>query len=226
MRKQLKKTITALALLSLGGAVLGRSLWNQSLAPAPVPAAASQGERELGDLPPMDDGTRGESAFPSTEGHSGVEQVARMRRDLLSLFGSYQPGDTVCNGFREAGFPPASPLVEMAPRGMDLRDLGWGDRPDPAAMRVTLIMITASAVRAAVDGAVVGVGDRVASGVVTRIVEDGIEVGAGGDSLFYDVEMPYPREFRAEHARREAERRRQGSQRGPEVAVSREDGLK
>ncbi len=201
------KTALAILLVVAGTGVLGVNIWKQSQGPT-----AYEGPDDYGmdgsDLPPLGDELEDHTGMDSPDARPDDESRSthRLGVDLLALCGSFERGKSVPDRFRslaivaDASTTPA-PGVEQMPQD----SIRWETEPDPPEMVVSLTMRTGGVARASIDGAIVGVGDRVAAGEVTRIEEHGIEVDTGRYRLFYDMDMPFPREFRAELARRLAE---------------------
>lgn len=115
-------------------------------------------------------------------------------RDLLAEYGSYDPGTPVRPAFSVmAASMPASPVGETSQRWI-------GDAPP--SMRLGVVMVSEKSRRAVFGGAVVGVGESVAGGVVAAIEPGLLRLDWRQRSLTYDLDSEVPREFRAEHARR------------------------
>ncbi len=185
------KVVGAVAILLVGAVICYRSLAGTALPPAAQSAPA--------DEPLPEDG--GE---PVGDGEVRRSDLG----DLLAVVGSYRQGAAVRSVFR-AGLPAAAvaptpaPDVETAPPIAELAT-------DPVPMHVTFVMVHGPQSRACVDGQVVGVGSKVAAGVVLAIQDKGVQVRGQGRTLFYDLADPLPREFRAEAARRAAQKATEG----------------
>lgn len=122
-------------------------------------------------------------------------------RDLLAVYGSYDPHQSVGLAFAavESAETPPAPLGETATGARR-----WTGA-DPPELHVGVILVAAGTRRAVVDGTVVGVGDRIGRAVVTEVVRDTVVVAWMGRRLTYDLDGAQPREFRAELARRNSE---------------------
>lgn len=169
----------------------------------------------LGPTPGPIDSTQ---ADPDEDGDATDEPIGRRGArlgDLLLVVGSYRAGDELGKGYRAVeaavvatpqAVPPAAPAGEVvsiaAPRPAEPPRAVPGFEPKP--MNVTFVMVGGELSRACVDGVIVGVGAKVAAGVITAIRHEGVEVRSGTLTLFYDLDGPLPREYRAEAARRAA----------------------
>lgn len=123
-------------------------------------------------------------------------------RDLLAEHGSWAGAAPVRMAFAS--------LLEVAIQAAPAGETSSGSRwvgADPPTLHVGVLMVGETTRRAVVDGAVVGVGDRVAKSTIVAIDRDCVAVLAGGRRLTYDLENEYPREFRAELQRRGAVQR-------------------
>lgn len=209
MSKQTVKTIAAIALLGAGATVLSRSLWPADELPAD--GVELEDELEIDDMPPMDD-DGGESLSGLADVALGNEDVStRLQADLLALYGSLDSTVRVREAFGAvANFAKPSPSGESV--RIDAADFGWGSRPDPVEMHVSMTLITNHKSFACVDGVAVEVGDEVSAGRIIRITPEGIQVQSTDLTLFYEVRQPYPREFQSELARRTALESEQGDE--------------
>lgn len=136
-------------------------------------------------------------AGPEPQSSETVESDAN-GRDLLAVFGSYDLHQSVGLAFAllEELEPPPAPIGETS------IDLARWTGADPPELRIGVLMVAASTRRAVVDGTVVGVGDRLGRAVVAEVTREAVLVSWMGRRLTYDFESQYPREFRAELARR------------------------
>lgn len=176
------KLVGALAFLGLAGfAFYGMVFGDADVAVGPDPEildpALDDAEEELGLI--------GDEAATNT---SAKGQKARViRADLLAAHGTYEAG-LLRNPFRT---PVIVPAVAMSADGAAVGSEGWV----PPTLVVSMVFRARGVERAAVDGAVVGVGDPLAGGVVRRIERDGIELTLDGTVLFYELQSPYPRGY-------------------------------
>ncbi|MCA8948807.1 MAG: hypothetical protein KDE27_04850 [Planctomycetes bacterium] len=118
-------------------------------------------------------------------------------RDLLAEYGSFD-GGTVRVAFSvfEGGVPAMpAPVGEVAPTQR------W-DGVDPPELRLGVVMVSERSRRAVVAGRVVGLADEVGGGIVQQITRDKLVLLWHGMALTYDLDDGWPREFRAERARR------------------------
>lgn len=183
-RRGLHPAFAALA-LSLGLGVAGRSIF---VALRPPSAGAADVAANVDDV-----------STPDAESSSSAAQEWQ---DLLALHGSWDRTGDVQLVFASADqMTPArpAPAGEVAVVSRD----GWRGEPPPA-LRLGVVMLSGASRRAVLDGRIVGVGDRILDGEVT-VIEAGMVVIRRGDrSLTYDFADTWPREFRAEAARRAA----------------------
>ncbi len=180
------KVGAAVALLLLGGWMSLRGLGTLG-APAPLSTAG-------GDVNAIRD-----------EEPTDVEGAAPVRTDLGDLLlqvGSYRQGQKLGSAFRRLSPQP----VASAPAGETAALAAAGGLAfEPVPMRVSFVMVGGDLTRACVDGIIVGLGATVAAGTITAIRHEGVEVQTHGQTLFYDLTAPLPREYRAEAARRSAQ---------------------
>lgn len=182
LRRGLHPAFAALA-LALGAGVAGRSIF---VALRPPSAGAPDAAANVDDAPASD-----------TESSSSA---APEWQDLLALHGSWdRTGDVqlVFASAEQAAPARPAPAGEVAVVG---RDAWIGEAPP--ALRLGVVMISGVARRAVIDGRIVGVGDRILGGEVTAIEAGMVVVRQGDRSLTYDFAGTWPREFRAEAARR------------------------
>lgn len=154
---------------------------------------------------PASPGAAGEDMEDAEADFGFEQQAAPALGDLLEPFGVHAGAGPVPLVFERLDVvePPApAPLGEVG-RAADQRP---GEDPPELGLRV--IMVSELSRRAVFDGVVVGVGDEVAGGVVEAIVPGAVALRHGGRTFTYEVGNPTPREFRAEKARRIAERAR------------------
>ncbi|MCA8943003.1 MAG: hypothetical protein KDB80_10625 [Planctomycetes bacterium] len=197
MSHQTTKTLAAFALLVTGGFVLAHSLWD---AGDEVPKEANSSEEfEADDMPPLDADPLSGLADITEPGNG--DRTDRIEVDLLALYGSFDPTSDVQDAFATQAEFHAAPRGESVALATG-RTIDWTGQLEPPRMSVSLVVIKDTGACAAVDGAVVRVGDRIAGGRVTQINEQGMQVSIGGLSLFYELQQPYPREFLPELARR------------------------
>lgn len=111
--------------------------------------------------------------------------------DLLAAYGSYRVGQAVANPFVwfATATVPAAPGGEVAP--------ATAQPFEPVPMTVSLVLLADPVARAVVDARVVGPGDQVAAGVVTRVTREGVEVQHGDRRLFYELRRRWPRGYDA-----------------------------
>lgn len=123
---------------------------------------------------------------------SGDDDAPPSGADLLAAYGSHRAGQPVADPFvwQEAtATVAATPAGEVAPTT---------NQPfEPLPLTVTLVLLADPVARAVVDARVVGPGDEVAAGVVTRVTREGIEVRNGIHRLFYELRRPWPRGYDA-----------------------------
>lgn len=201
-RRGVPPTVAGL-LLAAGLGLCAVTVLPQLAADAPIPTPVGDG------------GARQEAGESGLDGNGGGDgpmdgdgQAVPRGADLLAVFGSYARSKPVPMVFCAAAAAPAStpngPLAApLAEPSRPLAEGAWRG-PDPASMRVTLLMVGAEVQRAVVDGRVVGVGDVVAAGRVVSIQKDLLRVQVGERFSTYDLEDEWPREFRRELALRRA----------------------
>jgi hypothetical protein len=134
---------------------------------------------------------------------AGAEPGA-LGRDLLAVHGSYDRRSRVQLAFhRPADASPAqAPLAETAPAVH-----GDWDGAEPPRLRLGVVLVSEAARRASLGGRIVGVGDRFGEAAVHAIERGRVVVAWRGRRLTYELDDDVPVEFRAELARREAERK-------------------
>lgn len=123
---------------------------------------------------------------------ASVEEVRW--RDLLAMHGSFDGRSPVRMAFAvlsDAAAPGAAPAVEVDP------GTRWRGA-DPPMLRLGVVMVSAAARRAVLDGRVVGVGDQVAEGQIVAIEPGVVRLRWQQRELTYDLDGPAPREFRGE----------------------------
>jgi len=124
--------------------------------------------------------------------------TAAASRDLLPEHGSYEGGDVrLAFAAAEQVEPPPAPAAEVdAPAGDSWRGLA------PPQLRLGVVLVGTTSRRAVIEGALVGVGDRVQGGEVVAIDAGMVVLQHGDRRLTYDFQDAWPREYRAEAARR------------------------
>lgn len=134
-----------------------------------------------------------------------VAADAGASRDLLAVHGSYDRRTRVQLAFHAPAEvePGAAPASETAARSDD----GWQGE-DPPSLRLGVVLISDAVRRASLGGKIVGVGDSIGDAVVREIERGRVFVQWRGRGLTYELDGEVPVEFRAEVARREAERKR------------------
>jgi hypothetical protein len=179
----------AVAMLAVALAVAGRAWFGGGAGAGTAPGA--QQDDEL----PLDGG----EALPESAGDAPARTS-----DLLAIHGSWPAGRAVRLAFSSraadgGSAPAAAPAGEIMPSGTSL----W-QGTDPPALRLGVVMVSADARRAVLDGNVVGVGDVLGDVRIATIDRGAVTVEWGRRHLTYDLEDDAPREFRAERARRAA----------------------
>ncbi len=133
-------------------------------------------------------------------------------RDLLAVHGSYDRRTSVHRAFSllsdAASTTAAVPGGEIQPI-----EKGRWIGEDPPSLQLGVVMLSQSSRRAVLGGQVVGIGDAVANGRITAIERGTVAIKWGGRTLTYDLDGPFPREFRAE------QRRRSGNNQDPTPAT-------
>lgn len=125
-------------------------------------------------------------------------------KDLLAVHGSYDRKAPV-----RLAFSTLAELEHVAPAPSgETRPIAAGrwTGVDPPAIHVGVVMISAAARRAVIDGRVVGVGDPIGDTTIAAIERDVVTLKMGAQLLTYDFDDAYPREFRSEQSLREVER--------------------
>ena len=128
--------------------------------------------------------------------------------DLLAEHGSFDGQRHVRLAFfsiAEGDVVPAAPGVETAPVGS-----GRWVGSDPPLLRLGVVMVSGNSRRAVLAGRVVGVGDAVAGGEVVAIESGTLRLRWQHRNLTYDLDSEVPREFRAEHGRRNLDQQQSG----------------
>lgn len=138
--------------------------------------------------------------MPDGPGQEVAVQDATSWRDLLAAYGSFGIDQAVRVAFSvlaDAPKTPAAPVAETQPQPVG----SWaGD--DPPELSLGVVMISTGARRAVLGGRVVGLGDAIGEGEVAAIEPGVVRLRWHGRELTYDLEDGWPREFRAERARR------------------------
>ena len=170
-----------------------------------VAARQLLGPAGLGDALPSLVGGGGADAMPLGSEETGGEKAAEPVQwtDLLAVHGSFDRTKAVRVAFSTLAEASA---VAAAPGGetMSVDATRWrGD--DPPALRLGVVMISAGSRRAVLGGQIVGIGDAVATGKVVAIEAGTVVLRWQDKNLTYDLDDAQPREFRAEHLRRQAE---------------------
>jgi hypothetical protein len=149
-----------------------------------------------------DQGVAGSPAEPAAADLSDGRNtdVEPVGFDLLARHGSYEKGRGVRSAFAlvvEAAAVPAGESAPLAPRR-------WTGA-DPPQLALGMVMVSAAARRAVLDGRVVGVGDQVGDCRIEAIERDRVRCRWQGQPLTYEIGERVPCEFRAEMALRAAE---------------------
>ncbi|MBM4063094.1 MAG: hypothetical protein FJ265_18660 [Planctomycetes bacterium] len=194
MNKQKRKGLGPVVVVPLLIACGGFAAWQLS------------GRGLLADGPGAGSAARSDAAeMPGEDGQGGDGKSAEAQRwgDLLAAHGSFaRQGEVplVFTVLADAAATGAAPAAETQ-AGAAAR---WSGE-DPPALQLGVLLISGAARRAVLGGRIVGVGDAVAGGRVASIERGAVVLRWGGRSLTYDMDDPYPREFRAERQRRAAE---------------------
>lgn len=185
-RKKGMHPAVALVFLLAGGGFAARSVLG-SLGPAAATGSQLSQQAYAVELP-ADAG-----ADPAVSG-----------RDLLAVHGSYDRRSRVQLAFHRPAdtTPPQAPVAEIAPTV----DGSW-EGAEPPRLRVGVVLVSEATRRASLGGRIVGVGDRLGEAAVHEIERGRVVVAWRGRRLTYELDDDVPVEFRAELARREAEKK-------------------
>ena len=163
----------------------------------------------MGAAPPPASVAGGDEAVAVDEGQAAQERepVAVDWQDLLAKHGSFARDSNVQLAFvvvedAVAAAPLAAPAAEVETPSADT----WRGA-DPPALRLGVVMLSGASRRAVLGGRVVGIGDAVGDAKVRAIEPGKVVVAWGSRTLTYQLDSDVAVEFRAEAARREAERK-------------------
>jgi len=159
------------------------------------------GMRSASEAAPAGDGELAFEEPVAPQQAAEPDDIATNGIDLLAAYGSFAADFPV-----RLAFVAVAPADAVAvPLGETAAMLGIWAGADPPALRLGVVMISGTARRAVLGGQVVGLGDEVQGACVRSIERGRVVVSWGARTLTYDLEDCWPREFRAEHARRAAE---------------------
>lgn len=187
-KKGLNPVVAVLFLVVSGGIAAHQLLGGGSLG-ARLPALVGGGGDPTA-MPPDENAVADASATPQIPW-----------RDLLAVHGSFDRRTAVRRAFSlladVASTTAAAPGGESQPV-----ETGRWTGADPPSLQLGVVMLSESSRRAVLGGRVVGVGDVVSDGRITAIERGTVTVKWASRTLTYDLDGPFPREFRAEQQRR------------------------
>lgn len=173
--------------------LLGAGIWVASAS-----LFGSSGAQPQSDTPPAWEEPLDEEAGADVADASGPG------RDLVAEFGVYDGSDPVPACF--AALPEAAAvLVPAAPSGETAGDAAkWTGDPPPQLV-VGVIFVGERSRRAVVGGRVVGIGELLGEARIESIERKGLLVVWRNRLLTYDMQSPFPREYRATAQQRAGE---------------------
>lgn len=118
-------------------------------------------------------------------------------RDLVAEFGVYDGSDPVPECFAALPEAAATVLLPAAPSGETAGDATQWTGDPPPQLVVGVIFVGERSRRAVVGGRVVGIGEVLGEARIESIERKGLLVVWRNRLLTYDMQSPFPREYRA-----------------------------